>query len=54
MEKKGPVYAKFQPVETGLLVNAQGAYKDAVTSIEDAVCQNDCVKLVLRLICLTR
>merc|ERR1719295_332970 len=53
MEEKGPIYAKFQPIETGLLLNAQGAYKEAVTVLEDAICQNTCVKLVLRLLCLT-
>ena len=31
----------------------KGAYKEAVTVLEDAICQNTCVKLVLRLLCLT-
>jgi len=53
MEEKGPLYAKFQPVETGLLLNSQGAYKEAVSVLEDAICQNSCLKLVLRLVCLT-
>ena len=31
----------------------KGAYKEAVSVLEDAICQNSCLKLVLRLVCLT-
>ena len=53
MNEKGPIYARFQPIETSLLLNTQGCYKDAISCLDDAISQKMCIKLVLRILCLT-
>ena len=52
-KEKGPLYEKLQPVETGLLLNTAGCYKEAVAVVEDIICQKYPIQIVLRLWCLT-